>query len=48
MGLDITDSAGTRSWFAYFNGTSSGITAITVASGNSFQIAQGAVTISLT
>ena len=48
MGLDITDSAGTRSWFAFFNGTSSGVSAIPVANLNSFQIAASAIVVSLT
>lgn len=41
--MDLTSSAGTRTWFGNFNGAP-----ISVANGNTFQIAVGAVTISLT
>jgi hypothetical protein len=41
--LDLTSSAGTRTWFGNFNGAP-----ISVASGNTFQIAVGAISISLT
>ncbi len=44
VSLDITDGAGTpvRAWFGNFNGQP-----ITVANGNTFQIAQNAVTVQL-
>lgn len=42
VSLDLTSSAGTRTWFGNFNGQPIG-----VASGNTFQIAVGGVTISL-
>lgn len=41
--MDLTSSAGTRCWFGDFNGAP-----VSVANGNTFQIAVGAVTISLT
>jgi hypothetical protein len=43
VSMDLTSSAGTRSWFGNFTGQP-----ITVADGNVFQIAVGGVTISLT
>lgn len=43
VSMDLTSSAGTRTWFASFNGQP-----ISVANGNTFQIAVGAVSISLT
>lgn len=43
VSMDLTSSAGTRTWFGNFNGQP-----ISVANGNTFQIAVGAVTISLT
>ena len=39
---DLTDSAGVRTWYANFNGQP-----ISVANGNTFQIAVGGITISL-
>lgn len=39
---DLTSSAGTRTWYANFNGQP-----ISVANGNTFQIAVGGITISL-
>jgi hypothetical protein len=42
VSMDLTSSAGTRTWFGNFNGQP-----ISVANGNTFQIAVGAVTISL-
>lgn len=41
--LDLTDSAGARAWWGDFNGAP-----ISVAIGNTFQVAVGGVTISLT
>lgn len=43
VSMDLTSSAGTRTWFGSFNGQP-----ISVANGNTFQIAVGAVSISLT
>jgi hypothetical protein len=43
VSMDLTSSAGTRTWFGNFNGQP-----ISVANGNTFQIAVGAVTVSLT
>ncbi len=43
VSMDLTSSAGTRCWFGDFTGQP-----ISVANGNVFQIAVGAVTISLT
>jgi len=45
VSLDLTDNAGTpvRSWFGNFNGQP-----ISVANGNTFQVAQNAITVSLT
>jgi hypothetical protein len=43
VSMDLTSSAGTRTWFGNFNGQP-----ISVANGNTFQIAVGAVSISLT
>lgn len=43
VSMDLTSSAGTRTWFGNFNGQP-----ISVANGNTFQIAVGGVTISLT
>lgn len=43
VSMDLTSSAGTRTWFGNFNGQP-----ISVAAGNTFQIAVGAVSISLT
>jgi len=40
--LDLTSSAGTRTWFGNFNGAP-----ISVANGNTFQIAVGAISIAL-
>ena len=40
--LEITDNAGVRAWYGLFNGAP-----ITVANGNTFQIAVNAVTVSL-
>lgn len=42
VSMDLTSSAGTRTWFGNFNGQP-----ISVAAGNTFQIAVGAVSISL-
>lgn len=42
VSMDLTSSAGTRTWFGNFNGQP-----ISVANGNTFQIAVGGVTISL-
>jgi hypothetical protein len=42
VSMDLTSSAGTRAWFGNFNGQP-----ISVANGNTFQIAVGGVTISL-
>jgi len=42
VSMDLTDGSATRAWFAPFNGQP-----ITVANGNTFQVAQNAVTISL-
>lgn len=42
VSMDLTSSAGTRTWFGNFNGQP-----ISVANGNTFQIAVGAVSISL-
>lgn len=39
---DLTDSAGARTWYANFNGQP-----ISVANGNTFQVAIGGITISL-
>jgi hypothetical protein len=41
--FDLTDSAGTRTWFGNFNGAP-----VTVAVGNTFQINAGGITVSLT
>jgi hypothetical protein len=43
VSLDITDGAATRAWFGNFNGQP-----ISVANGNTFAIAQNAITVSLT
>jgi hypothetical protein len=43
VSMDLTSSAGTRTWFGSFNGQP-----ISVANGNTFQIAADAVSISLT
>lgn len=43
VSMDLTSSAGTRTWFGNFNGQP-----ISVASGNTFQIAVAGVTIALT
>jgi hypothetical protein len=43
VSLDLTSSAGTRTWFGNFTGQP-----ISVASGNTFQIAADAISISLT
>jgi hypothetical protein len=43
VSMDLTSSAGTRTWFGNFNGQP-----ISVANGNTFQIAVAGVTISLT
>lgn len=43
VSMDLTDGAGTRTWFGNFTGQP-----ITVANGNTFQIAIDAVNISLT
>ena len=43
VSLDLTDGSGTRAWFGNFNGQP-----ITVANGNTFQIAQAAITVQLT
>lgn len=43
VSMDLTSSAGTRTWFGNFTGQP-----ISVANGNTFQIAVGAVSISLT
>lgn len=43
VSMDLTSSAGTRAWFGSFNGQP-----IAVANGNTFQIAVGGVSISLT
>ena len=43
VSMDLTSSADTRTWFGNFNGQP-----ISVANGNTFQIAVGAVSISLT
>lgn len=43
VSMDLTSSAGTRTWFGNFNGQP-----IAVANGNTFQIAVGGVSISLT
>jgi hypothetical protein len=48
MSFDLTDSAGTRTWYGNFNGTTNGTVAISVAVGNTFQIAVGGITVSLT
>lgn len=40
--FDLTDSAGTRAWFGNFNGAP-----ISVANGNTFQIAVGGISIGL-
>lgn len=40
--FDLTDSAGLRTWFASFNGAP-----VSVANGNSFQIAVGGITLAL-
>jgi hypothetical protein len=42
VSMDLTSSAGTRAWFGNFNGQP-----ISVANGNTFQIAVGGITISL-
>ena len=42
VSFDLTDNAGVRTWFASFNGQP-----ISVANGNSFQIAVGGITLSL-
>lgn len=43
VSMDLTSSAGTRAWFGNFTGQP-----ISVANGNTFQIAADAVTVSLT
>lgn len=43
VSLDITDGIGSRTWFGLFTGQP-----IAVASGNTFQVAQNAITVSLT
>jgi hypothetical protein len=43
VSLDLTSSAGTRTWFGNFTGQP-----ISVANGNTFQIAVGAISVSLT
>lgn len=43
VSMDLTSSAGTRTWFGSFNGQP-----ISVANGNTFQVAVGGITISLT
>lgn len=43
VSMDLTSSAGTRTWFGNFNGQP-----ISVANGNTFQIAVAAVSIALT
>jgi hypothetical protein len=40
--FDLTDSAGTRAWFGNFTGAP-----ISVANGNTFQVAVGGISISL-
>ena len=42
VSMDLTSSGGTRAWFGNFNGQP-----ISVANGNTFQIAVGGVTVSL-
>lgn len=42
-GLDLTDGAGVRTWFGQFNGAP-----LTIAIGNTFQIALDGISISLT
>jgi hypothetical protein len=42
VGLDITDSAAVRSWWGLFNGEP-----ISIANGNTFQVAANAVTVTL-
>ena len=42
VSMDLTSSAGTRAWFGNFNGQP-----ISVANGNTFQVAVGGITISL-
>lgn len=43
VSFDLTDSAGARTWYANFNGQP-----ISIANGNTFQIAVGGLSISLT
>jgi hypothetical protein len=43
VSMDLTGSAGTRTWFASFNGQP-----VSVANGNTFQIAVAGISISLT
>lgn len=43
VSMDLTSSAGTRAWFGNFNGQP-----ISIANGNTFQVAVGGITISLT
>ncbi|MCW2933033.1 MAG: hypothetical protein JWM19_3995 [Actinomycetia bacterium] len=42
VSFDLTSSAGTRTWFGNFNGQP-----VSVAAGNTFQVAVGGITISL-